>query len=319
MEIIYGLENWVNKYTKIAVALGNFDGVHLGHQRIIATTCGEAKAMGGIVMAMTFEPHPTKAITGESTPVLLTTTTEKAELLRKLGVDVLLMVNFNEAFANIEPEEFISQILHAQLQAQTVVVGFNYRFGRKAAGNTVLLEQKCNQLGIKVNIVPPVIKGGQPISSTLIRKLLHSGRLKEASHLLGRFYGINGRVVHGAKRGRHLGFPTANLSVTEGKVLPACGVYLVRCFLGEYILYGVANVGRCPTFGNKEIGIEIHLLDFKGKLYDQKVKVEFLEFLRSEKHFASSKQLQAQIAADVQLAQRIWKYYAKDIFVYDTI
>lgn len=307
MEIIYGLENWYHHYPKPVVALGNFDGVHLGHQQIIKTALEKARAVGGTAVVMTFEPHPEKVLHPEQSPPLLMTVAEKARLLRRLGIDVLLLVKFSREFAQIKPVEFVTEILKRKLGAYSVVVGYNYRFGHKGEGTPALLRLLGDELSLNVIVVPPVVVNGTIVSSTLIRKLLQAGKIKEATALLGRYPTFEGAVVHGDKLGRKLGFPTANLQLPRDLVLPAYGVYLVQCVWDRQTIFGIANVGKCPTFAKEEVRVEVYLFDFRGGIYGERLRVEFLEFLRPERFFRSPEELQEQIRRDTQRAKEILK------------
>lgn len=304
MEIIYGLDNWQQKFPRIITAIGNFDGVHLGHQKIIKTTVEQARARRGTAMVMTFDPHPEEIINPDNSPPLLTTRAEKARILRKMGVDVLLLVEFNEAFRSIAPREFITGILKDHLGLEGVVVGYDYRFGIKGGGTTALLRQLGEDVSLSVTIVPPVVIKGTIISSTKIRELLGEGRVREAAQLLGRYPAVEGIVVHGDKRGRSLGFPTANLQVGR-KLAFARGVYLVKCRLGGGTFYGVANVGTAPTFNREEVRLEINLFDFSGELYGERLSVDFLAYLRPERQFQNLEELRKQIGADIRKGKGI--------------
>lgn len=302
MEVIYGLDNWQQRFPRIITAIGNFDGVHLGHQQIIRTTIEQARARRGTAMVMTFEPHPEELINPGNSPPLLTTGAEKARILRKMGVDVLLLVEFNEAFRKITPREFITVVLKDKLGLEGVVVGYDYRFGLRGEGTTALLRQLGEAISLSVTIVPPVVVKGTVVSSTRIRQLLWKGQIRQAAELLGRYPSVEGIVVHGDKRGRNLGFPTANIQVPR-KLALARGVYLVKCGLAKDIFYGVANVGSAPTFNREEVRLEINLFDYSGELYGERIRVEFLAYLRPEKQFRSLEELRKQISTDIQRAK----------------
>ncbi|MGI6143113.1 MAG: bifunctional riboflavin kinase/FAD synthetase [bacterium] len=304
MEVIYGLDKWQQRFPRIITAIGNFDGVHLGHQKIIRTTIEQARARGGTAMVMTFEPHPEELINPANSPPLLTTGAEKARILRKMGVDVLLLVEFNEAFRTIAPREFITGILKDSLGLEGIVVGYNYRFGNKGEGTTALLRRIGEEKSMSVTIVPPVVINGTIVSSTKIRQLLGEGKVRKATELLGRYLAVEGIVVHGDKRGRNLGFPTANLQVPR-KLALARGVYLVKCWFDNRTFYGVANVGMAPTFSREEVRLEIFLFDFSGEIYGKKLSVDFLDYLRPERQFRTLEELKEQINADILQAKGI--------------
>jgi len=274
------------------VAVGSFDGVHLGHQYLLRQALAEAKALKEPLLVYTFDP-PTKVFTrGEG---FLMDLTEKVEALREVGVELVLAVPFNEAFAQRPAEAFLEDL--KALGASRIYVGEDFRFGRGRAGGVEELAQVA-----PTRIVPLLTLGGEAVKSSRIRALLLEGRVEEARHLLGRPYGACGVVVEGEKLGRRLGFPTANLAVHPKKVLPP-GVYAVEVE-GSFGRYkGVANVGTRPTLGGEERRLEVHLLGYAGELYGEEARVRFLKRLREERRFPSLEALRAQIQADVQAAR----------------
>ena len=274
------------------VAVGSFDGVHLGHQYLLHQALAEAKSLHQPLLVYTFDP-PTKVFTrGEG---FLMDLTEKVEALRALGVELILAVAFNETFAKRKAEEFLEDL--RKLGASRIYVGEDFRFGRGRSGGPEDLAQVA-----PVRTVPLLTLGGEPVKSSRIRALLQEGRVEEARHLLGRPYGAYGVVVEGEKLGRKLGFPTANLAVHPNKVLPP-GVFAVEA-QGAFGRYkGVANVGTRPTVNGSERRLEVHLLGFAGDLYGEEMRLVFLKRLREERRFASLEELQAQIAKDVALAR----------------
>lgn len=274
------------------VAVGSFDGVHLGHQYLLHQALAEAKSLHQPLLVYTFDP-PTKVFTrGEG---FLMDLTEKVEALRALGVELILAVAFNETFAKRKAEEFLEDL--RRLGASRIYVGEDFRFGRGRSGGPEDLAQVA-----PVRTVPLLTLGGEPVKSSRIRALLQEGRVEEARHLLGRPYGAYGVVVEGEKLGRKLGFPTANLAVHPNKVLPP-GVFAVEA-QGAFGRYkGVANVGTRPTVNGSERRLEVHLLGFAGDLYGEEMRLVFLKRLREERRFASLEELQAQIAKDVASAR----------------
>lgn len=274
------------------VAVGSFDGVHLGHQHLLRQALAEAKTLKEPLLVYTFDP-PTKVFTrGEG---FLMDLQEKVEALRGVGVELILAVPFNEEFARRPPEAFLEDL--RALQASRVYVGEDFRFGRGRAGGPEALERVA-----PTRVVPLLSLGGEAVKSSRIRALLKEGKVEEARHLLGRPYGAYGVVVEGDRMGRRLGFPTANLAVHPLKVLPP-GVYAVEAegAFGRY--KGVANVGTRPTLGGEERRLEVHLLGFAGELYGEEVRVRFLKRLREERRFPSLEALKAQIAQDVEAAR----------------
>lgn len=274
------------------VAVGSFDGVHLGHQYLLRQALAEAKTLKEPLLVYTFDP-PTKVFTrGEG---FLMDLQEKVEALRGVGVELILAVPFNEEFARRPPEAFLEDL--RALQASRIYVGEDFRFGRGRAGGPEALERVA-----PTRVVPLLSLGGEAVKSSRIRALLKEGKVEEARHLLGRPYGAYGVVVEGDRMGRRLGFPTANLAVHPLKVLPP-GVFAVEAegAFGRY--KGVANVGTRPTLGGEERRLEVHLLGFAGELYGEEVRVRFLKRLREERRFPSLEALKAQIAQDVEAAR----------------
>lgn len=270
-----------------SVALGFFDGVHLGHQELLE----EAQ------VAFTFSNHPESVLRPDTAPPLLTTFAERGALIEAMGKTVVYR-EFDLEFARMAPQDFALEVLRKQLRAHKLVVGGNYRFGHRASGKPELLVE----LGFEVLEVPPVMRDGQVVSSTGIRQLLSQGRCSEAAAWLGRPYSWHQKVVRGEQRGRLLGTPTANLPVPEGKLVPAHGVYLVGVELEGTKHNGIANLGVRPTFGSNAPLLEVHLLGFEGELYDRWLTVSFLGRLREERKFDGLEALKAQIQADREQA-----------------
>lgn len=293
------------------VTVGNFDGVHLGHQAILRTVTTRAAALDGEAIVYTFEPHPRKVLHPEKAPLLLTTLEQKLELLERHGADLVVVEPFDRAFASLPPEGFVREILHQRLDPVEVYVGYDFRFGRDREGSMRTLTGLGPRLGFAVTIIPEVTIGDRDVNSTRIRELLEEGAVEQAEPLLGRPYGVRGRIVEGDRRGRGLGFPTANLDA-ENEILPAPGVYAGRLRLLDAgqpapgTEYGaVTNVGRRPTFKEADpISAEAHLLDFEGDLYGRRVELEFVARLREERRFAGVDALRQQIALDAEQARR---------------
>ncbi|MGZ4031626.1 MAG: bifunctional riboflavin kinase/FAD synthetase [Tumebacillaceae bacterium] len=285
------------------MAVGNFDGIHIGHQQLIGKAKEIAALSGLPASVLTFYPHPRQVLGKGSYANLLTPFDEKMRVLRELGVQIVYVVDFTMEFAAQTAEEFVHRFL-AALNPQTVVVGFDYAFGRGGKADASQLKKLAEQVGIYVEIEGAVNRYGEKVSSTLIREKLSYGDMRLVHELLGRPYLVCGRVIHGEKRGRLLGFPTANIELEEMYSLPKNGVYLVRLQVQNNWFAGVMNIGTKPTFHDTtHRSIEVHLLHFEGDLYGQAVRVEVLDFLRDEKKFFSVDELIAQITADVQEAQ----------------
>lgn len=281
------------------VAVGSFDGVHLGHQHLLHLAKQEAKALRLPLLVYTFDP-PSKVFTrGEG---FLSEASEKVEALKAAGAELILMVPFNEAFAKRSKEEFLEEL--KALEAHLLYVGEDFRFGQNRTGGLEDLKRVA-----PVRTVPLLSLLGEPVKSSRIRRLLKEGRVEEARHLLGRPYSAQGVVVEGERLGRRLGFPTLNLSLPPLKVLPP-GVYAVRAHTPLGSFFGMANVGTRPTLGEGELRLEVHLFGFSGDLYGEEVRVEFLKKIRDERRFASLEELRAQLSEDREEALRFFGLYS---------
>ena len=288
------------------IALGNFDGCHRGHATIVELTRRRAKEIGGDAVVYTFAPHPVAVLKPERAPTMILSLAERLARLRELGVDGIVLRRFTRAFAALEPERFVREILLEGLGAAAVVVGYNVNFGKDRRGTPDLLGDLGAKLGFSVEVAGAVIQDGQTVSSSAVRRLLEAGDVATARGLLGRPHRLKGRVWRGAKRGASLGFPTANL-FPRGGMLPPDGVYAVRVGIdGEpAVRPGVANLGCNPTFGLLRRRLEVHLLDYEGDLYGRTLAVDFEARLRGEVRFPSIDALVAQIQADAASARSI--------------
>lgn len=287
-----------------AVTLGNFDGVHRGHQAIVAETVRQARRVGGPAVAVTFDPHPLQILRPEQFQPLLTTVPQRADLLEQYGADQVVVLPTAPALLQLRPEEFFDTILRERLQTRVMVEGFNFCFGRDRQGTTETLQALCDAANIDLILVPPQNLAGQPISSSRVRRELVAGQVRGASELLGRPYQIMGTVVTGQRRGQSLGFPTANLDHV-GTLIPGNGVYAVRVRHQGNVYAGACNVGPNPTFGEEARKVEVHVIDFQGDLYAQTLTVDFLERLRDTRPFASAAELVTQLQADLRQAREI--------------
>ncbi|WP_219836705.1 bifunctional riboflavin kinase/FAD synthetase [Paenibacillus sp. R14(2021)] len=286
------------------LAIGHFDGVHLGHQNVISRAMASARAAGLQGAVMTFHPHP-KEVLGRSGQYLtaLTPLEVKVERFRKLGVDVVYVVKFDLDFAKVSPAEFVDGVLRP-LQVKRAIVGFDFTFGAKGAGNPDTL-WSLGEPDIGVEIVDPLMQNGEKVSSTLVREALSSGRPEDAANLLGEPYEVRGVVVQGEGRGSKIGFPTANIQQEPGALIPRQGVYAIMAEVEGSRYPGVMNIGVKPTFHETlpEPVLEAHLFDFSGDLYGKNVSVQFITFLRTEKKFGSIDELIAQIKSDADQAR----------------
>ncbi len=302
MRIIRGLRSYPPDAAESAVALGVFDGIHLGHRAILGAAVTEARRHGRVAVACTFDPHPLQVLQPERAPLPLTTLDERLALIAETGIDAALVIHFTREVASMPADTFAREVLAATLRARDVVVGFNHRFGHGAAGDARLLERLGPELGFRTHVVEPLTIAGVPVSSSEIRAALQSGDLPRAAALLGRPYTVEGEVVRGAGRGRTLGFPTANVKTERPLPLPA-GVYACQALLGVERHAAVLNLGVRPTFGETEMLVEAHLLDFSGDLYGRRLRLVFLRRLREERRFPDVEALRRQIALDVDAAR----------------
>lgn len=301
MEIIKSLEAIEEQKDECCLALGTFDGVHLGHRSVLDTMLAKAKKSKLASAVFTFQGHPRGQIINRQPPPLLSTLDEKIVLLEKLGVEKLFTFEFTKDFADMSPEEFFLFLL--RLKVKAIVIGFNYTFARERCGTVELLEELGQKYGVSVDVVIPFHLQKSIVSSTLIRQLIHDGEIEEANLLLDYPYAMQGRVVHGFKNGRKIGFPTANLDFPKEKAVPANGVYAVELVLHDQCYQGVCNVGYRPTFRGRSLSIETHILDFAADIYNEFITVRFLTRIRPEQHFIGITELVAQIKKDEQFAR----------------
>jgi riboflavin kinase/FMN adenylyltransferase len=301
MQIFRHYENLPTAARGATVAIGNFDGVHLGHQALLK----HAKTLGDKLGVLVFEPHPQEFFKPGGERFRLTPFRAKARLLERFGVDALYALHFDAAFAALSAEDFVTKVLVQGLGVKHIVVGQDFQFGKGRAGNIEFLKTRGREQGFAVSTFDLVGAGPQAkISSTRIREALRDGKPDVAAALLGHAWTVEGRVEQGDKRGRTIGFPTANVSL-EGYLEPALGVYAVRVEIAGKSYNGVANFGRRPTFDKKDVLLEVHIFDFKGDIYGQQIVVAFVAYLRPEQKFAGLDALKAQIAKDSERARTI--------------
>lgn len=305
MEVLNQLTTLKNQFPGITVALGTFDGVHIGHQKVISRSVELSKQLHGTSVVFTFSNHPLSIIAPERCPLQIITQDDKVELIEKLGVDILLNIPFTAEFLQLSASQFVHLLLET-LNPKHILIGPNYSFGYKRSGTPELLQEAGLKYGFKTEINPTVYMNNTMVSSTLIRQMIASGKVDLAANLLGRLVTLKGTVIHGAKRGRLLGYPTINLEVSPGLVIPQNGVYAVQIMTRNTRYNGVANIGTNPTFNDIGRRIEVHILDFSGDLYGELVTVSFLKHIRNEQTFSNSDDLKLQITKDVGTAQ---KYY----------
>jgi len=306
MKIIRYSKNIILPNKKRYIALGVFDGVHLGHQKLIKLTVDKAKKNDGISIVVTFDPHPDIIINPESNVFLLTTLEERISLIKDLDVDVFLIIKFNKTMSKMSPEDFISKILVDSLQVKELFVGFNYKFGFQGRGNTDILREYSKFYKFKTNILKPTAANNTIISSTRIKDYIKSGEIEKAKKLLGHDITISGRVISGKGRGRKLlNFATANIETPSNKIIPVNGVYFVEIKIDNKKYYGLVNIGVKPTFKETERTTEVHIINFNKKIYNKKVVVNILQKIREEKYFSNTNLLKKQIEEDILIAHKI--------------
>ena len=299
MRIVRGVKNFAERLPNPVLTLGNFDGVHLGHQAIFQKVVERAREIGGTSVAFTFEPHPLKVLAPERSPQLLNTFHGKMRLFECAGIELVICANFTRVFADQHPEDFARDVLHKQIGVKEVYVGYDYAFGKGREGSIESLKRMGTTYGFKVGIIEPVQVDGVVVSSSTARDLISNGRIAEAARLLGRNYTIEGEVVHGSHRGHELGFPTANLK-TSNELIPAFGVYAVLARVEGRTLKGVASIGIRPTFDSGPVSVEVFLFEFHENLYGREMEVAFVERLRGGGRVSRGDELGRQIRKDGQ-------------------
>ncbi|MEE9613635.1 MAG: bifunctional riboflavin kinase/FAD synthetase [Thermodesulfobacteriota bacterium] len=294
------------------LTLGNFDGMHLGHQRILKKVAARARELGCPSVVYTFEPHPLKVVAPGKSPPLLLDRKDKCRLVDSFGIDALILARFTKEFASKHPREFVEEVLVRELSACEVWIGHDYAFGRGKRGTVDYLKRLAGEFGFKVLVVPAYRKKGAVVSSSRVRELLREGEVREAAGLLGRCHMIRGVVVKGRRVGKGLGFPTANLKVTS-ELVPRGGVYAAYAKVGRRERQAVVNIGIAPTFASKRGGkkggrkttVEVHMLDFKGDVYGRELELSFVKRIRDEVRFGSTEELSRQIEKDVKRARQL--------------
>ncbi|MGB6010978.1 MAG: bifunctional riboflavin kinase/FAD synthetase [Desulfobacterales bacterium] len=308
MELVENIDKIEKPYKNAVITIGNFDGVHIGHQALFHEVIEKAETIGGTSIVMTFDPHPVRVLKQNGHLPLITLNEQKIELIENSGIDVLICIQFNKAFAEISAKEFIEDLLLKCIGMKAIVVGKDYTFGRNREGNLELLQTYADNLGFEVIIADWVqTSKGLPnrISSTRTRELVMEGEVAEAKKLLGRYYQIRGVVTTGRNRGgRLLGFPTANITLHD-ELCPKNGVYAVTVDCMEKKYQGVANIGYSPTFDDGVFSIEVHILDFNENIYGQKIRVNFVQRIRDEIKFSEITELSDAIRKDIEKARKI--------------
>jgi riboflavin kinase/FMN adenylyltransferase len=303
MQVIRDLNTLREPPHHTVLTIGNFDGVHLGHREIFRRVVAKARKFGGTAAVLTFEPHPLRLLAPDKAPLRLNTPEEKVRLLAASCIDLLVVLNFTRELAEMPAEDFVRDILVDKLAVKHLIVGYDYAFGRNRQGDTDFLDAQSRRYNFTLEILEPVQAEQQAHSSTAIRQILSEGRVADAVKILGRNFTLDGEVVHGDGRGRKLGFPTANL-VTQKEILPRDGVYAVKVKWREAYYDGVINIGQRPTFAGSAPTLEIHLMDFQGDLYGERLRIYFVDRLRDELKFPSVSALQDAVLKDIADARQ---------------
>jgi riboflavin kinase / FMN adenylyltransferase len=307
--VLHSTAEWAAQFgasgRRAVVSVGNFDGLHLGHQKILRGVVDRARAAGAVATAVTFDPHPVKVLRPAQAPPMVQTLAQRLEGFAALGLDAALVQHFDDGFAALSPEEFVRNILAGPLRATAILVGSNFRFGHRQAGDVALLERMGHELGFAVEIVAPLMVGGKVVSSTAVRQAVAQGRMEEASVLLGRPFALTGEIRAGTGRGSTILFPTLNI-VPEQELLPECGVYATETLVAGRLFRSATNVGFRPTFNGSHLTVESHLFDFSELLTCGRLEVRFWQRLRDERKFGGPEELRRQIAADLDRAREFF-------------
>ena len=301
MEII-DLNDYEEKRYKTAIALGNFDGIHIGHQYLIQDTVEKAKDRNLKSSILLFKNHTKTILNDPQDPKLgiITSNDQKIDILKELGIEIVYTIDFDDNIMKLTGKDFVDNIIIKKLNSKLVTIGFDYRFGHKALGDSKYLQELGNARGFDVNIVEPIYVNGQLVSSTLIRNLIHSGNIRKANEYLGRHYALLGAVIKGKNRGSKMGYPTANIRLNHNYIIPKTGVYETMTILEDRQYRSLTNIGYNPTFNEDELKIENYILDFNDNIYDKVIKVKFINFIRDDIKFNTTEELIDQIEKDVE-------------------
>jgi riboflavin kinase/FMN adenylyltransferase len=315
MKIHREIDEITKPYPNCCVTIGNFDGVHRGHQQLFSTVVEKARARSGTSVAITFDPHPLQVLLPKGIK-LISTCEQKMELIEAAGIDVLLVIPFTKEFAGTTAEDFVSKVLVERIGVTELVVGYDYAFGKGRCGNIDFLRRQGQVHNFPVTVIDAFYLGDELVSSTRIRELVQVGKMAKAAKLLGRSYQIRGTVQVGKQRGgKVIGFPTANLKVNEEDLVPKHGVYVTQVICEGRCYGGVLNIGYNPTFGDQELVAETHIFDFNENIYGKPIKLNLLYFLRGEIKFAGPRELAEQISRDVIEAKKILSSQQKELLL----
>lgn len=304
MKLIRSLNELPPELRGGAISIGNFDGVHRGHARIVEMLRAQAATVGGPALVFTFDPHPVRLLRPNEVPPPLTWADRKSELIEELGVDGMIVYPTDEKLLALTADEFFREIVVERLGARAMVEGPNFFFGKGRAGNIEVLRSLCGTNDVALDVVPPLTMEGDYVSSSRIRRLIEAGDIGQAAEMLTRPYRIRGMVTHGAGRGAKIGFPTANIEAVD-TILPGVGVYAGLAFFGDERWPAAVNIGPNPTFGEHRLKVEAHLIGYSGSLYGQPLEVDFLARVRETRPFASVDELTSQLKRDVEFAAQV--------------
>ncbi len=313
MKIYREINEIKEPFLNACVTIGNFDGVHSGHQQLFSRVVEKARKRGGTSIAITFDPHPLQILLPGGIK-LISTCEQKIELIEMAGIDILLIVPFSEEYAKTTADHFVADLLVKRLGTQELVIGYDYAFGKGRSGNIDFIKKQGKILGFSVDVVEAHYEQNQLVSSSRIRQLVIEGRMADARFLLGRYYQIRGTVQVGKQRGgKEVGFPTANLKLEEEDLVPKRGVYVTQVICDGKWYGGILNIGYNPTFGEEQLVVETHIFDFNRDIYGRPIKLNLLKFLRSEKKFSGVKELSEQIVKDVVIAKEVLTTQQKEL------
>lgn len=308
MKLIEKLDDIDAPFKNAVITIGNFDGVHIGHQSLLHEVVQKAGEIDGTAIAITFEPHPIRVLKKKNHPPLITLYEQKVELIKKTNIDALICIPFDHAFASLSAREFVEDILVKKIGMKAIIIGKDYTFGKNREGDVSLLKTFAGEMGFDVILNDWILAAHSEhgrISSTAIRKLVTKGKVADAQKMLGRYYQVRGTVVKGRDRGgKLLGFPTANITLSD-ELVPKAGVYAVTVECSDEQFQGVANIGYSPTFDDHQFTVEVHILDFKRDIYGKNIRVNFVQRIRGELKFSNINELSEQIRKDIKLAKEI--------------
>jgi riboflavin kinase/FMN adenylyltransferase len=304
MQVFRGIQAIERKLKNPAITIGNFDGVHKGHQTLFLRVKQWAEELNGESVVVTFDPHPLEVLFPQKAPSFITSHRQKLDLIASCGIDAAIVIPFDHEFARMSAREFVEIVLVEKIGTRAIVVGHDYRFGHSREGDIPFLKQLGEQYGFEVEIISGIKMNDTVVSSTTIRQMIMNGNIKEANKLLGRYFQVSGTVIAGRKRGASLGFPTANIRMPP-LTSPRTGVYVVEAEVDGKRYGGAANLGYNPTFGDADLSLEAHLFDFDRDIYGEPITIRFIDRLRDERRFSSPDELALQIRKDVDTAKKI--------------